>query len=374
MSFREQIEPGSQNKGFKLEPKGSQVPLAPTASETHRTEKQSSKRDRAKVVNLEGEEGLQEDPAADLQQKRRKKKAKVDDAFEKALGEDSAWEHDVDPLKVAFPESFNYRKALNAGLTSAPMREALTKMPPKQFLGESYHLSAKSLTCLQVGVETSLAAKVKAEKELSAALEQIEVLKGERDSALAYLPLKEKVDNLDDQLSERTAEYRSALDRIALLEEDNKVLKTQLESSQLSLEEEKKRSEAAEKQAGSFAASLKTCQADLSKATEASEYWRAEWQQLGTEVTVMCQETLDIYLDQVSHLCPGVDFSAITLKSRWDPKGRRIFVPQESDLEEEPSRVQEVVPEQHPGVTTQASQPAAGDVVGVSGECPTENL
>ncbi|MED6167201.1 hypothetical protein PIB30_000451 [Stylosanthes scabra] len=67
-----------------------QVLPASTASETHRTKKQSSKRDRAKVVNLEGEEGLQEDPATDLQQKRRKKKAKVDEAFEKALGDDSA--------------------------------------------------------------------------------------------------------------------------------------------------------------------------------------------------------------------------------------------------------------------------------------------
>ncbi|MED6197857.1 hypothetical protein PIB30_060719 [Stylosanthes scabra] len=145
-------------------------------------------------------------------------------------------------------------------------------MPPEQLLGESYHLSAKSLACLQVGVETSLAAKVKAEKQLSAALDQIEVLKGERDSALLYLPLKEKVDNLDDQLSERTAEHRSALDRIALLEEDNRVLKTQFEFSQLSLEAEKKRSEAAEKQVGSLAASLKTSQVDLSKAIEASEY------------------------------------------------------------------------------------------------------
>ncbi|MED6200577.1 hypothetical protein PIB30_086565 [Stylosanthes scabra] len=208
-------------------------------------------------------------------------------------------------------------------------------MPPEHLLGESYHLSAKSLACLQVGVETSMAAKMKAERELSAALDQIEVLKGERDLALVYLPLKEKVDNLDDQLFERTAEYRSALDRIALLEEDNRVLKTQFESSQLSREGEKKRSEMAEKQAGSFAALLKTCQADRSKATEASEYWRSEWQKLGTKVTEMCQETLDICLDQVSHLCPGVDFSAITLKSRWDPKGRRIFVPQESDVEEE---------------------------------------
>ncbi|MED6107906.1 hypothetical protein PIB30_018554 [Stylosanthes scabra] len=296
-----------------------QVPPASIASETHRTKRQSSKRDRAKVVNLEGEEGLQEDPAADLQQKRRKKKANVDEA----LGEDSTWEHNVDPLKVAFPEGFNFRKALNAGLISVPVREALTKMPPEQLLGESYHFSAKSLACIQ------------------------------------------------DELSEKSLEHQSAFDRIAQLEEDNQVLKTQFESSQLSLEGERKRSAAAEKQAGSLAAPLKTCQADLSKATEASEYWRSEWQKLGTEVTEMCQETLDICLDQVSHLCPGVDFSAITLKSRWDPKGRRIFVPQESDVEEELPPAEEIVPGQHPEPTVQASQSAAGDVAGVSGGCPT---
>ncbi|MED6218865.1 hypothetical protein PIB30_030527 [Stylosanthes scabra] len=234
----------------------SQVPPVPTASETHRTKKQSSK--RPNVVELEDEEGLQEDPAADLQKKRRRKKIKVDEAFERALGDDSAWEHDVDPLKVAFPESFDYRKALNAGLTSAPLREALGKMPPEQLLGQSYHLFAQSLACPQVGVETALAAKVKAENELSAALDQIEVLKGERDSALLYLPLKEK----------RTTEYRSALDRIALLEEDNRVLKTQFESLQLSLEGERKQSEAAEKQVVPLTTSLKTSQADLSKAVE----------------------------------------------------------------------------------------------------------
>ncbi|MED6222711.1 hypothetical protein PIB30_066979 [Stylosanthes scabra] len=190
----------------------SQVPPAPTAPETHKAKKQFAKRERAKVVDLEGEEGLKEDPSVDLQRKRRKKKAKEDDAFERALGDDSAWEHDVDPIKVAFSESFNYRKALDAGLTFAPVREALVKMPPEQLFGESYHFSAKSLSCFQVGLETSLAAKVKAEKELSAALDQIEILKGERDSALAFLPLKDKVDNLDDQLSERTAEYQSALE------------------------------------------------------------------------------------------------------------------------------------------------------------------
>ncbi|MED6220737.1 hypothetical protein PIB30_047748 [Stylosanthes scabra] len=332
-----------------------QVPPASTASETHKAKKQPPKRDRTKVVDLEGEEALKEDPAADLQRQRRRKKPKVDEAFEKALGDDSAWEHEVDPLKVAFPEDFNFRKALNAGLTFVPVREALTKMPSEQLLGESYHLHAKSLACLQVGVETSLAAKIKAEKELSAALDQIEVLKGESDSALSYLPFKEKADTLKDELSEKSLEHQSALDRIAQLEEDHRVLKTQFESSQLSLVAERKRAVAAEGQVGSLAASLKTCQADLSKATEASEYWRSEWKMLGSEVTEMCQETLDICLDQVSHLCPGVDFSAITLKSRWDPKGRRIFVPQESDVEGELPPAEEIVLEQHPESTAQAS-------------------
>ncbi|MED6205426.1 hypothetical protein PIB30_017459 [Stylosanthes scabra] len=190
-------------------------------------------------------------------------------------------------------------------------------MPPEQLLGESYHYSAKSLACLQVGVETALAAKVKAEKEFSAAL---------------------------DQLSEKTGEYQFALDRIAQLEEDNGVLKTQ----------EKKRSATAEKQVGSLAASLKTFQLDL-----------------GTEVTEMCQETLDICLDQVSHLFPGVDFSSITLKSQWDSKGRRVYVPQESDVAEESPQADGVPPEQQPEATTQISQLAVGDAAGVSGGCPT---
>ncbi|MED6126041.1 hypothetical protein PIB30_074546 [Stylosanthes scabra] len=257
-----------------------QVPPAPTTSDACKAKKQPSKREWTKVVDLDEE--LKEDPAADLQRQRRRKKPKIDEAFEKALGDNSAWEHEVDPLEVAFPEDFDYRKALNASLTSVP-----------------------------VGVETSLA-----EKELSVALDQIEVLKGERDSALSFLPFKEKADILGDEISEKSLEHQSALDRIAQLEEENKVLMAQFESSQLSLETEQKWAAAAEGQAGALAASLKICQADLSKATEASEYWRSEWHTLGAEVTEMCQETLDICLDQVSHLCPGVDFSAITLKSR----------------------------------------------------------
>ncbi|MED6167308.1 hypothetical protein PIB30_001732 [Stylosanthes scabra] len=207
-------------------------------------------------------------------------------------------------------------------------------MPLEQLLGESYHLHAKYLACLQVGVETSLAAKIKAEKELSAALDQIEVLKGERDSALSFLPFKEKATTLDDKLSEKSLEYQSALDRIAQLEEDHKVLKAQFESSQLSLETERKRAAATEGQVEVLAASLKTCQVDLSKATEVSEYWHSEWRTLGSE-------------------------------------GRRIFVPQESEVEGELPSAEEIVPERDPVVAAQSSQPEAGDAAGGSGECPT---
>ncbi|MED6171293.1 hypothetical protein PIB30_039460 [Stylosanthes scabra] len=266
----------------------SQAPHAPTASDAKKARKQPSKRERAKVVDLEEE--LKEDPAVDLQPKRKRRNPKFDKAFEKALGDDSTWEHEVDPLKVAFPADFDYRKALNAGLTSAPVREALTKMPPEQLLGESYYLHAKSLACLQVGVETALVAKVKAEKELSAALDQIEVLKGERDSALSFVPFKERATTLEGELSEKSLEHQSALDRIVQLEEDQKVLKAQLESSQLSLEMERKRAVAAEGQ------------------------------------------------------------------------GRRIVVPEESDVGVEPSFAEKVVQEQGP--------PSTGDAARERGECP----
>ncbi|MED6199141.1 hypothetical protein PIB30_073169 [Stylosanthes scabra] len=126
----------------------SQIPPTPTTSVAQKSKKQSAKRERPKVVKLEGGEGVKEDPSADLQRKRQKRKGKEDDAFDRALREDSSWKHEVNLVDVAFPEDFNFRRALDAGLTSA------------------------SDACASwVSVETSLVAKVKAEKELSAALD-----------------------------------------------------------------------------------------------------------------------------------------------------------------------------------------------------------
>ncbi|MED6205425.1 hypothetical protein PIB30_017458 [Stylosanthes scabra] len=69
----------------------SRVPPAPTAMTTQKAKKQSTKHEHPKVMNLEGEEEAKEDPSADLWRKRQRKKGKEDDAFDRALGEDSSW-------------------------------------------------------------------------------------------------------------------------------------------------------------------------------------------------------------------------------------------------------------------------------------------
>ncbi|MED6167206.1 hypothetical protein PIB30_000457 [Stylosanthes scabra] len=313
-----------------------QVPPPPPASS--KAKKSSVKRERLEAVNVEGEEGAREDSAADLKQKRRRKdKGKEEDLVDRVLGEDSAWEHAVNPLDLAFPKEYNYRKALDGGLTSSFVRKHLQGVLPDQLLGESWRLSCQSLACLQIGLESALAAKIKAVEALLAAEDQASVLKAERDSAL------EKVEFLSPQLSQKEVEHRSALEQVARLDEDVKVLKAQLESSQLSVSKDQKRAESAESKLKSFSASFESTQAELGKAREEANYWCTEWKSLGTEAKEMCQETLEIVLDQVSHLCLGVDFSAINLKTRWDSKGRRIYIPEE--LLDDGAEAAETLPE-----------------------------
>ncbi|MED6218491.1 hypothetical protein PIB30_027146 [Stylosanthes scabra] len=68
----------------------------------------------------------------------------------------------------------------------------------------------------------------------------------------------------------------------------------------------------------------------------------------------------------ICHLCPGVDFSAITLDTRWNPKGRRIYNPKKATSEDS-----QMVPEtKQPEVESQVEQPVPEDVVGGVGECP----
>ncbi|MED6177705.1 hypothetical protein PIB30_100615, partial [Stylosanthes scabra] len=58
-------------------------------------------------------------------QKRRKRKVSEASAEEAALAGDSAWKHKVNPIDRAFPPDYNFRAALDAGLTHGPTREIL---------------------------------------------------------------------------------------------------------------------------------------------------------------------------------------------------------------------------------------------------------
>ncbi|MED6185162.1 hypothetical protein PIB30_054403 [Stylosanthes scabra] len=64
----------------------SQVPPVPIASTTQKAKNQFAKRERPHVVDLEGEEGLKEDPSADLQRKRQKKKRRTTTSLTGCLG------------------------------------------------------------------------------------------------------------------------------------------------------------------------------------------------------------------------------------------------------------------------------------------------
>ncbi|MED6211667.1 hypothetical protein PIB30_075968 [Stylosanthes scabra] len=128
-----------------LDPVAFTTPVPPPAA----AKKRGSSRDPAgKPFSVEGEEGAKEDPSADLKKKRRKRKAPEASAEEVALGADSAWKHKVSPINRTFPDDYNFRAALDAGLTNGPTREILGPLVPKQLLGTAEHLACQLTACL----------------------------------------------------------------------------------------------------------------------------------------------------------------------------------------------------------------------------------
>ncbi|MED6192426.1 hypothetical protein PIB30_010059 [Stylosanthes scabra] len=259
--------------GPSVNPATPSVKVPPPPSATSKAKKSCSKRERPEKVDVEVEETTKEDPDADLRQKRRRReKGKEDYIVDRVLGDDAAWEHAVNPLDLAFLKKFNYRKALDAGLTSASVRKPLQGMLLDQLLGEPWRLQCQALACQQLSLEAALKAKTKTEEELLAVKDQLSVVKVERDSALEYLPLKENADSLAQQLSQKEVEHKSALERVAQLDEDIKVLKAQLVSAQLSVSNDQKRAEAAESSVKSLTVSLETAQAELRKSREEADH------------------------------------------------------------------------------------------------------
>ncbi|MED6176596.1 hypothetical protein PIB30_089726 [Stylosanthes scabra] len=270
-----------------------------------------------KPICLDGEEGAKEDPFADLKQKRWKRK--IHESFPEyvVLGDVAAWEHEVNPLDRAIPEGFNFRVALDSGITQSSVRKALEPVPPEQLLGTAHRYTCKLTACLQVGIESALSHKLKMEKKLAAANDQVVVLTVERDTTLTSPPLQAKIVSLTEQLYVAQGEHLSALEQLSQVEEDSKVQVVELQSCRVALEEEQRKVEA-------LTHSLEEKQTTLGTMINL-----ILMEGLAAEIEEIVQETFEILMDQVRHINPVVDFSVITLDTRWYPKGQRIYNPKE---------------------------------------------
>ncbi|MED6166386.1 hypothetical protein PIB30_108754, partial [Stylosanthes scabra] len=171
-----------------------------------------------------------------------------------------------------------------------------------------------------IGIEKAFASKVQLEKEVASLKDQVVVLTAERDSALAAPLLNARIKSLTQELEVSEGERLSALARMAEVEAAAKVQAAELESCHTALLKEKREAEG-------LAKSLGDRQVALESAEAAAAYWQGEWKSLAEETGEMVQETFDILMDQVRHLHPAIDFSMITLDTRWDPKARRIYDP-----------------------------------------------
>ncbi|MED6148992.1 hypothetical protein PIB30_058225 [Stylosanthes scabra] len=326
-------------------------PVASTILAPHpaAAKKKGSSRDPSgKPLSLEGEEGAKEDPSADLKKKGRKRKAPEASAEEAALGADASWVHKVSPINRAFPDDHNFRVALDAGLTNGPTREILGPL---------------------VGVEKAFASKVQMEKEFASLKDQVDVLTVERDSALGAPLLNAKIKSLTQELAVSEGERLSALARMQEVEEKARVQAAQLESCRSALEKEKKGAEV-------LAKSLREKQTALDGAEAATAHWRDEWKSLAEETGDMVQETFEILMDQVRNLNPAIDYSMISLDTRWDPKAKRIYNPK-AEAQEQSEPVAEERPDPAAGVPL--GEDVREDVLEVpvvkeGGEYPVSNL
>ncbi|MED6148487.1 hypothetical protein PIB30_053672 [Stylosanthes scabra] len=167
-----------------------------------------------KPICLDREEGVKEDPSADLKQKSRKRKLHESFPKDAVLEDDVAWEH------------------------KNSVREALGPVLPKQLLRTAHRYACKLIACLQVGIENALSAKFKMEKELVAAKDQVAVLTVERDTTLTSPPLQAKMTVVV------RGERLSALEQLSQVEEDSKVKAVELQSRRAALEEKWRKVEA----------------------------------------------------------------------------------------------------------------------------------
>ncbi|MED6175209.1 hypothetical protein PIB30_076263 [Stylosanthes scabra] len=313
------------------------APAAPSPLPVATKKRGSSKDPAGKPFPVQGEEGAKEDLSANLKKKGRKRKAPDASAEEATLGTNSSWVHKVSPIDRAFPDDYNFREALDAGLTNGPTREILSPRCRSN--------SSERFNTLPIDIEKAFASKVQMEKELASLKDQVDVLTVERDSALVAPLLNAEIKSLTQRLEFSEGERLSALARMTEVEERAKVQAAELESCRAALLKEKREAEGLTK-------SLRERQTTLDGAEAAAAHWRDEWKSLAEETGDMVQETFEILMDQVRHLHPAIDFSMISLDTRWNPKAKMIYNPKvEAQEQSEP-------------VAEERSDPEAGVPVG----------
>ncbi|MED6200861.1 hypothetical protein PIB30_089432 [Stylosanthes scabra] len=186
-----------------------------------------------------GEEGAKEDPSTDLKKKGRKRKAPDASAEEAALGADSSWVHKVSPINRAFPDDYNFREALDAGLTNGPTRRFLANWCRSSFLERRNTLPASSPLAFREGF------RLQGPDGERAGL-------SERPSGCAYGGkglgpggplLNAKIKSLTQELAVSEGERFSALARMTEVEERAKVQAVELESCRTALLKEKREAE-----------------------------------------------------------------------------------------------------------------------------------
>ncbi|MED6123642.1 hypothetical protein PIB30_051053 [Stylosanthes scabra] len=152
------------------------------------------------------------------------------------------------------------------------------------------------------------------------------------------------------------------------VEERAKVQAAELESCRAALLKEKREAEGLTK-------SLRERQTALDGAEAAAAHWRDEWKSLAEETGDMVQETFEILMDQVRHLHPAIDFSMISLDTRWDPKAKRIYNPKaEAQEQSEPVAKEQPGPVAGVQIGGDAQEVVPEALVNEGGECPVPNM
>ncbi|MED6134572.1 hypothetical protein PIB30_038209 [Stylosanthes scabra] len=196
------------------------------------------------VMVVVEEEEQEEDPYAALQPPKKrpcshgitatsskgsKRQALKTSSISPTVQEEGKVDAGLQAIRTAFPPNFNWRGALDAGLTTADIFSTLVPLPSKQALGLAY--------LLNVGLEDVVTSS-ELKKQLQDVRERVELLEAQRDSAMGQLKVMEnRAQSLSDELHAYLESSKTIETEMKQLEKQNQTLRSDLASAKKSLEE-----------------------------------------------------------------------------------------------------------------------------------------